>query len=54
MYVCMYVCMYMIDIAHHEDEDLHKEINERVDVVERHHSTVSKDSARVFEVVERV
>jgi chromosome segregation ATPase len=29
-----------------QDEDLHKEINERVDGVERHHSNVSKETAK--------
>ena len=43
--VCVYIYMYSPE-THFEDEDLHKEINERVDVVERHHSAVSKDAVR--------
>merc|ERR1719377_143174 len=29
-----------------QDEDLHKEMNERVDGVERHHATTSKENAK--------
>ncbi|CAE7425012.1 Scn11a [Symbiodinium natans] len=29
-----------------QDEDLHREINERVDAVERHHSSISKETAK--------
>ncbi|CAE7482860.1 unnamed protein product [Symbiodinium sp. CCMP2592] len=32
-----------LGVVQRGDEDLHKEINERVDVVERHHSSVSKE-----------
>merc|ERR1719146_283258 len=35
-----------------QDEDLHKEVNDRIDGVERHHANVSKESSKRLNAVD--
>merc|ERR1712013_13109 len=35
-----------------QDEELHKDVNDRVDAVERHHSNISKENAKRLNALE--